>query len=179
MSASENSPVSPMRPNLPAGLLALAFLAGAAAVAYYAQLPPAPKPAGAPTAEFSAERALVHIREVAKANHGAGTRANDAVRRYIFDQLNALGLDPQIQKAVNAAGHTGVVENVLARIPGSGGSKAFAMETHYDSVPYGPGATDDCGGVGVMLETARAILAGPRLNNDVILVLSDMEEING
>jgi hypothetical protein len=179
MATSETAQLDAARSNLHAGPTVLCLLAAAAALAYYGQLPPAPVPATAPATEFSAERALTHIREVAKTTHGAGSRANDAVRQYIFDQLRALGLDPQIQKSVNAARFTGVVENVLARIPGTGGTKAFAMEAHYDSVPYGPGATDDCGGVGAMLETARAIKAGPPLKNDVILVFSDMEEING
>lgn len=179
MSSLESSLGNGIRPSLKAGLAGLFLLFGAAALAYYAQLPPTPKPANAPPTEFSAERALAHIRIVAKENHGMGSRANDAVRQYIFDQLKALGLDLQIQTAVNANGYLGLVQNVLARIPGTGGKKAFAMETHYDSVPYGPGAADDCGGVGAMLETARALKASPPLKNDVILIFSDMEEWSG
>jgi len=54
----------------------------------------------------------------------------------------------------------------------------LAMEAHYDSVPYGPGAADDCRGVGVTLELARILKQGPPLKNDIIMCFSDSEEIN-
>ena len=147
-------------------------------LAFYGQLPPRPKPADAPPTEFSAARALRHIEQIARVTHPANSFANDKVRDYILAALKDLGIAAQVQESVNADGMIGVYHNVLARIPGTANAKAFAMEAHYDSVPYGPGATDDCGGVGAMLETARAIKALPPLKNDVILVFSDSEEIN-
>jgi len=69
----------------------------------------------------------------------------------------------EVQTAVNPFGDCGVYHNVLARIPGTANTKALAMEAHYDSVPYGPGADDDCGGVGVTLELARILKQGPPL----------------
>jgi hypothetical protein len=47
---------------------------------------------------------------------------------------------------------------------------------HYDSVSWGPGAADNGSGVAAMLETCRAIKAGPPLMNDIILLFTDGEE---
>ena len=48
---------------------------------------------------------------------------------------------------------------------------------HYDSVPAGPGGSDDGSGVVVLLETARALLAGPPLARPVWLLFTDGEEM--
>ena len=47
---------------------------------------------------------------------------------------------------------------------------------HYDSVPEGPGASDNAAGVAVVLETLRALKAGPPLDRDVIALFPDGEE---
>jgi hypothetical protein len=158
---------------------AFLMILGAVLFAYWTQMPPSPKPVSAPANEFSAVRALKHIREVATVTHPAGSFANDRVREYIFAQLQAAGVPSEIQTGVNPGGGTGVYHNVLARIPGTANTKAFAMAAHYDSVPYGPGATDDCGGVGVMLELARMLHDGPPLKNDIIMCFTDAEEFSG
>ena len=161
-----------------AGAVFLMIL-GAVLCAYFTQRPPGPKPASAPANEFSAERALKHIREVATVTHPAGSFANDRVREYIMAQLKAMDVPMEEQTAVNTNGGIGVYHNVLARIPGTANTKAFALAAHYDSVPYGPGATDDCGGVGAMLELARILKAGPPLRNDIIMCFTDAEEFTG
>jgi len=51
-----------------------------------------------------------------------------------------------------------------------------ALVCHHDSVPTGPGASDDGAGVAALLEAARALKAGPALQNDVILLFTDGEE---
>jgi hypothetical protein len=50
------------------------------------------------------------------------------------------------------------------------------LSTHYDSVVSSPGAADDGSGVVVLLETARALRAGPPLNEDLIFLITDAEE---
>ena len=66
---------------------------------------------------------------------------------------------------------------MLARLPGTDpGGKAFLLAAHYDSVPTGPGATDNGSGVATALETLRALKAGPPLRNDVIFLFTDGEE---
>ena len=53
------------------------------------------------------------------------------------------------------------------------------MNCHFDSVPMGPGASDDAVSCGVMLEMIRVMLRSPRtsLSNDVIFLFNGAEEI--
>lgn len=51
------------------------------------------------------------------------------------------------------------------------------MAAHYDTVPNSPGASDDGAGVVTLLETLRALKAGPPLKNDVIFLFTDGEEV--
>ena len=90
---------------------------------------------------------------------------------------------PQVQRATAAYYpvpgllQAGTPENVLARLPGTDPSgKAFLLAAHYDSVPTGPGATDNGSGVATALETLRALKAAPPLRNDVIFLFTDGEE---
>ena len=48
------------------------------------------------------------------------------------------------------------------------------MNCHFDSVPMGPGASDDAVSCGVMLEISRVMLTSPRtsLSNDLIFTPS-------
>ena len=166
--------------------LLITVLAAAAGVATGGTLHgavPEPVPAGAPATEFSSARALEHIQMVAREPHPMGSAANAAVRDYLAGELRGLGLAPEVQRAT-AAYHpvpgivqAGTSENVLARLPGTKpGAKAFLVAAHYDSVPTSPGATDNGSGVGTLLETLRALTAGPPLPNDVIFLFTDGEE---
>ena len=47
---------------------------------------------------------------------------------------------------------------------------------HYDTVPVSPGANDDSSAIAILLETARALLSSPPLQNNVILLFTDAEE---
>jgi hypothetical protein len=47
---------------------------------------------------------------------------------------------------------------------------------HYDGVAGGPAAGDDAAGTAAVLETARALRAGPQLAHDVMIVITDGEE---
>ena len=60
-------------------------------------------------------------------------------------------------------------------VPGDG--KAIVLLAHYDSVPAGPGASDDESGVATVLETIRALKArGGQNLRPVMAVLTDGEE---
>ena len=59
---------------------------------------------------------------------------------------------------------------------GTGPGKAVALAAHYDTMPMTPGASDDTAPVAAILETARAVLSGPPLKNDLILIFTDEEE---
>ena len=144
---------------------------------------PAVVPATAPATEFSAARAMQHLRVIAAESRAVGTPGHEAARRYLVDQLQAMGLEPEVQNASavmrfpgNDVFGAGAVTNVVTRVPGTDSTGAIALNAHYDSGPTGPGASD-CGScVVTVLETLRALQAGPALRNDLIVVFSDAEE---
>ena len=57
---------------------------------------PQPLPATAPADQFSAERAIIHVRAMAGVPHALGSPADAVVRDYLVAQLTHLGLQPQI-----------------------------------------------------------------------------------
>jgi len=153
-----------------------------AALAVWLLRPPAPLPVTAPASEFAAGRALADVAVIARAPHAIGTPANAAVRDYLLGRLRALGLaDVRVQEGVGVGGfgsfvQVGRVQNVLARLPGRVSGPAVLVLAHYDSQPNAPGAGDDGAGVAAMLETIRALKAGPPLTHDVIWLFTDGEE---
>src|ERR1035437_3277480 len=146
----------------------LALVLLIAGLGYYAGQPPRPVPAVASPELFSAERALAHSQILSRESHPAGSEALERDRDYILDQLKRCGIEAEIQRETIITGHAlSYVENVLGRIPGTNNNGSFILTAHYDSVYSGPGAGDDGSGVITMLETARALMAGPRLQNDI------------
>jgi hypothetical protein len=141
---------------------------------------PDPVPATAPPAVFSSLRALSHLNTFATAPHPIGSAEHDRVRDYLLAQFRALGITPEVQRTTGITSRYrvgGTVENIVARLKGSfGSSDAVALVAHYDSVPAGPGAGDDGSGVASILETLRALEAGPPLRNDMLFVITDGEE---
>ncbi|MFC2108763.1 M28 family peptidase [Candidatus Bipolaricaulota bacterium] len=110
-----------------------------------------------------------------------GTPGNERGRAYIVAQLRALGLEPEFQiievaNYFSISGESVELVNVLARIPGTAPTMAVALVGHHDTVPGTLGANDNASAVAIMLETARAILTGDGLRNDVILLFTDGEE---
>ncbi|MEU4159609.1 M28 family peptidase [Actinoplanes sp. NPDC026670] len=167
-----------------AAVLAVLVLAGLAAVR--SVQPPAARPATDPAGEFSAERAFQTVSTIATTPHPAGSPANDRVREHLIAALSGLGLSPEVQDVVSeqgaglssSAGGTGLarVRNVVAVIPGTASTGRVFLIAHYDSAQVAPGANDDGAGTSTILETARALIAGERPRNDVVLVLTDAEE---
>ena len=144
---------------------------------------PTPLPATAPEAVFSAERAMEHLRVIAAEPRPAGSEAHAKVRQYLVDELTAMGLETQVQTSsasIRFAGEdyfrVGAVQNVVARLPGTASTGAIALNAHYDGGSTGPAAGDNGAAVAVVLETLRALRAGPPLANDVIAVFTDAEE---
>lgn len=145
--------------------------------------PPPALPEAAPADQFSAARALAHVRAIAQKPHAMGTDAHAEVRRYLVDTLRGFGLEAQLQDATvvipggrRSTPLAGRVVNVVARLVGQQRGKAVLLMSHYDSVPNGLGASDDGSGVAAMLETLRALRTGSQLRNDVILLFTDGEE---
>lgn len=153
--------------------------------------PPDALPAGAPADVFSAGRAMEDVRGLTSsgrphpaAHYDGSERTPDEIadharaRDYVMTRLASLGLTPSVQKG-RACGRfvCAEVENVVARIEGAEPGPAVMLVAHYDSTPMGPGAADDGAGVATILETARAILAGPKPRRPLILLVDDGEEM--
>jgi hypothetical protein len=147
-------------------------------------------PADAPRSSFSATRALAHVRALARAPRPIASAANRQARDYIVERLRAAGLEPQVQTATvrkvsvdwlaNAQVTLGVVHNVVARKRGAAVDRAsrpaLLVSAHYDSGASSPGAANGAASVAAMLETLRALQAGPPLPNDVVFLFADGQE---
>jgi Peptidase family M28 len=140
-----------------------------------AQKPPTALPVDAPNDVFAAARAQKHVEEIARAPHPMGSDEAQRVRELLVQKLEQLGLAPEIQGPKKADSSA---RNVVARLKGQGpvGKKALMLCAHYDSVADSPGASDDASGAAVVLETLRALKAGPLLERDVVVLFDDGEE---
>jgi hypothetical protein len=139
---------------------------------------PAPLPSNAPASSFSAARAVITLDAVlGSAPHPVGTAAHDAVRDRIAAQFRKLGYETSMQQtfACNAYATCAPVANILARLPGDARADTLMVSAHYDSVPAGPGASDDGIGVAVLLEVARAIRS-EHFRNTILFLITDGEE---
>jgi len=161
-------------------LVILLALTGFSALSIYLIQPPQAQAVNAPLTEFSAGRAMQHVRQIAREPHAMGTAAHARVRTYLAAQLRQLGLQTIVQDTTvvqtkdgrTTAGH---VYNILGRRKGRTRGKAVLLMAHYDSQPNTPGAGDDGAGIAALLETVRALRNTP-LRNDVILLMTDGEE---
>ncbi|MBZ5694153.1 MAG: M20/M25/M40 family metallo-hydrolase [Acidobacteriia bacterium] len=161
-------------------LSSAAILAAIFALSLAGLAPPRPKPASAPATEFSAVRALDTLHRILSTDtpHPVGSPANDAVRGRIVDELTRLGYQPQVQTAFDCAeyAYCATVNNVVARLDGTEPGSAVLLAAHYDSVPAGPGDSDDGTGTAAVLEIARALKAFPAPRHSIILLIDDGEE---
>ena len=182
--ASKTEPVRTRRDSI-AAACTLGLLAVVSFLTVYQLQPPRALPSDAPPDQFSAQRALEHLKVIAQKPHPTGSAENQAVRAYLLNQLSSLGFAPQVQVATvvryeakwRGPAVAATVYNVVARLKGTQDSKAVMLAAHYDSVSSGPGASDDGSGVATLLETARALKAGKPLANDVIFLFTDGEEL--
>ncbi|HEY0736904.1 MAG TPA: M20/M25/M40 family metallo-hydrolase [Herpetosiphonaceae bacterium] len=168
---------------VPTTTLTLLLLALLVFLSIYPMEPPRVVGADAAPTVFSAERAMQHVQAIAQNPRPVGSAENAKARDYIVAQLTGIGLQPEVQTTDvtrtlrNGQQSSATVSNVLARIEGSANTdSAVAIAGHYDSVVRGPGASDDVAAVAAMLETARALQAGPQPSNDIILIFTDAEE---
>jgi hypothetical protein len=163
-----------------APLLLLVGLALLSVLAVVRSMPPRAKPETAPVTEFSAGRAEKVLADLVGdgAPHPPGTAVHDRVREAVASRLSELGLTVERMTSFECGMRTcASVTNLLARLPGKVGANAVLLVAHYDSVPAGPGASDDGMGVATLLETARALAASPPSRRPVWLLVTDGEEL--
>jgi hypothetical protein len=168
------------QPTLRRVLSSLAVLALVLAGSVVALRPPHGRPASAPPNQFSAIRALDVLHRVLPDDtpHPIGSPANDAVRARILAELTQLGYQPAVHTSFECSdlGQCATVNNILARLDGTERGDAVMLSAHYDSVPAGPGDSDDGVGVASVLEIARALKFMPPPRHPIIFLIDDGEE---
>ncbi|HEX3583815.1 MAG TPA: M28 family peptidase, partial [Thermoanaerobaculia bacterium] len=141
---------------------------------------PEPKAANAPSNAFSAARALQAEKDTIGGTipHPAGSPANKAVRDRIVARLQSLGYAVQTETRFACSAHPlcANVENIIATRPGDKTGPPVLLAVHYDSVPAGPGASDDGSGVASVLEIAR-IVRNEKSANPLEILIDDGEEL--
>jgi len=162
--------------------LALLLLAALVGVTVVRLRPPAPLPQDAGPSLFSAGRAREHLRAIAGDGRPrpVGSAASAQAREKIVQQLRSLGYQPEVQDgfACGASNTCARVHNVIALRPGARGTDGplVMVSAHYESVPAGPGASDDAVGSAAILEIARALSLEPPARNPVLLLINEGEE---
>ena len=112
--------------------------------------------------------------------HPVDTEANDLVRARLLIEIEALGFTPIIGDTFHCK--TGRRRGTCARLRNIAfwitepGPNAVLIASHYDSVPAGPGASDDGAGVAASLEIA-ALLKDKPLGRPALVLITDGEEI--
>lgn len=163
------------------GWLALALVAAMLGLIELRYRAPAPLPADAPESQFSAGRAREQLRMIAGDGRPrpVGSEASAQVREGILQRLRELGYAPEVQDgfACSEIQTCARVRNVTALRPGrEEGGKLVVISAHYDSVPAGPGASDDGVGAAAVLEIARALKGEAPARNGVLILLNEGEE---
>ena len=173
----------------PTGLIAVLLVA--LVLAILATTPPTPRAADASGAEFSAIRAMADVRLIAQQPHPTGTPENAAVRKYLTGHMAALGMevstgvastsDRATERRNKWSGRGDVPQtltNLIGILPGKDRSlPAVLLMSHHDTVWGSPGAADDTAGVAASLEVARAIRTAGQPQRDLILLITDGEEL--
>ena len=132
--------------------------------------------------DFSIDNALKHLKNISKEAHYVGSKEHKNVQNYIVSELQKMGFETEIQTqtAINKKWFAATtVENIIAKLKGTGSEKALLLLTHYDSSPHSSmGASDAGSGVVTILEGLRAFLAKNKAHkNDLIILISDAEEL--
>ena len=186
--APQESPTAVVQPGVVAprsrwrGPITAAILLLVAAVSSTKTGLPRPVQANAADTAFSSSRAMAVLIEIAAEPHPTGSPEHARVREFLVDRLRSLGLDPQVQTTtaispITVPSTAATVRNIVARIPGTAPTGAVLLMAHYDTRELAPGAGDDGSGVVTILEAIRAMQAGTPLRNDVIVLLTDGEEL--
>lgn len=157
----------------------------------YATLPPLPQGENAAPGKFSAARAMADVRIIANKPHPTGSAENTAVRAYLQQRMTALGMEVQTDTAPLPAkplerlgkwsgekATAVTLTNLIGILPGRDRSlPAVMLMSHHDTVWGSPGAADDTAGVAASLEVVRAIKANGQPERDLIVLLTDAEEL--
>ncbi len=124
-----------------------------------------------PASASSAARLATRVRALAARPHPTGSAAQSEALAWLLEELQTLGVEPELERydlalgftpapirglvrrqgAVPAPGCIPWLTNVLVRIPGRSADGAVLVQAHYDSRPEAPGAGDNAAAVAALL----------------------------
>lgn len=156
--------------------------------AFVANRPIEPRPATAPATEFSELRAKPVVQMLADTIgvRPTGSPGAERAAQYLAAQLRAIPrVEVDIQRVSDQRFYENTpypypllryhVINVVGRLPGRS-RDAILLDAHFDTLGDSDGAGDDALGVAAMIETMRALAAGPMLDKTVIVLANGGEE---
>jgi hypothetical protein len=125
-------------------------------------------------ASVSGDAALRHASALAALGpHPWGSPRNQAAAAYVAAQLRDAGLSAVELQPFERHGVQGA--NVIATLPAPG-EEFVVIGAHHDTVAQAPGAYDDGGGVGVLIELARVLARDARRPRTLVFASFDGEE---
>ncbi len=139
-------------------------------------------PQADPDHPFNTARAYERLQRILgpETPHPVDSDANDAVQTRLLAEIEALGFTPVLSEAPHCRKGWGRIscarlQNIAFWV-GDPGPNAVMLLSHYDSVPAGPGASDDGAGLAVSLEIA-SLLSQTRLTRPLLVLITDGEEV--
>jgi hypothetical protein len=125
-------------------------------------------------ASLSGEAALRHASALAALGpHPWGSPRNQAAAAYVAAELREAGLETVELAPFERHGIAGT--NVIATLRGPGDDFVL-VAAHHDTAPEAPGAYDDGGGVGILIELARVLARERQRPRTIVFASFDGEE---
>ena len=125
-------------------------------------------------ASIDGEAALRHASALAALGpHPWGSPRNHAAAEYVAAQLRDAGLTEVRLQEFESQGIRGTNVIGVVRAPDP---ELVVVGAHHDTAPDAPGAYDDGGGVGVLIEAARAWAREPSRTRTLVFASFDGEE---
>jgi hypothetical protein len=125
-------------------------------------------------ASVSGDAALRHASALAALGpHPWGSPRNQAAAAYVATQFREAGIDAVELAPFERDGVHGA--NVIATLRAPG-EEFIVVGAHHDTAPEAPGAYDDGGGVGILIELARVLAQDARRPRTIVFVSFDGEE---
>ena len=125
-------------------------------------------------ASIDGQAALRHASSLAALGpHPWGSTRNQMAALYVSAELRAAGTFEVEMQAFEVGGLVGT--NVLATLRAPG-DEFVVIGAHHDTAPDSPGAYDDGGGVGILIELARVLAAEKARTRTVVFASFDGEE---
>lgn len=131
--------------------------------------------------EFNTERAYARLTRILgdETPHPVDSDAGDAVIARLITEIETLGFTPLMRDQFHCveswrSARCARLQNVAFWVTDPG-PNAVLLLSHHDSVPAGPGASDDGAGVAASLEIAK-LLKGDNLNRPLLVLMTDGEE---